>query len=164
MSDPLQPNPYRAPAFGPADNERMIPAGHVVLVVGLLLLLAPLFGLISSLLSGGWTPALDSHRIILTDVLLSLLLLGAVLLIGLSRRYNWERFGFWTPAGTDFVFVAGIFAHFFLLQPLFMFGFDPVSDEASRPARGLFRRLSPRWGAGVRAAGGAVAGGADPLV
>ena len=78
MSDPLQPNPYRAPAFGPADNERMIPAGHVVLVVGLLLLLAPLFGLISSLLSGGWTPALDSHRIILTDVLLSLLLLSLI--------------------------------------------------------------------------------------
>ena len=24
MSDPLQPNPYRAPAFGPADNQRIV--------------------------------------------------------------------------------------------------------------------------------------------
>ncbi|MEC8275269.1 MAG: hypothetical protein VX005_05575, partial [Pseudomonadota bacterium] len=143
MSDPLQPNPYRAPAFGPADNQRMIPAGHVVLVVGLLLMLAPLFGLISSLLSGGWTPALESHRIILTDVLRSLLLLGAVLLLGLSRRYSWERFGFWTPAATDFVFVAGIFAISFLLQPLFMFGFDPSSDEAAVLREGFFAAYHP---------------------
>ena len=143
MSDPLQPNPYRAPAFGPADNQRMIPAGHVVLVVGLLLLLAPLFGLISGLLSGGWTPALDSHRIILTDVLLSLLLLGAVMLLGLSGRYSWERFGFWTPAGTDFVFVAGILAISFLLQPLFMFGFDPGSEEAAGLREGFFAAYHP---------------------
>ena len=143
MSDPLQPNPYRAPAFGPADNQRMIPAGHVVLVVGLLLLLAPLFGLISGLLSGGWTPALDSHRIILTDVLLSLLLLGAVMLLGLGGRYSWERFGFWTPAGTDFVFVAGILAISFLLQPLFMFGFDPGLEEAAGLREGFFAAYHP---------------------
>ena len=143
MPDPQHPNPHRTRAFGPADNELMIPAGHVGLILALLLLLAPMFSLVSGLLSGGWKPVLDSHRIILADVILSLLLLVAVLLIGVSRRYNWERFGFWIPSGTDFVFVAAIFLLSFLLQPLFLFGFDPGSEEATRLREGFFAAYHP---------------------
>ena len=33
MVDPAKPNPYRSPAFGPADHGLMIPAGHVVRMI-----------------------------------------------------------------------------------------------------------------------------------
>ena len=71
MVDPTQPNPYRTPAFGPADHDLMIPAGHVVLVLGVLLLLTPITMLVHGLVQGLWVSDVPSHSTILTEVLLS---------------------------------------------------------------------------------------------
>ena len=108
MVDPTQPNPYRTPAFGPADHDLMIPAGHVVLVLGVLLLLTPITMLVHGLVQGLWVSDVPSHSTILTEVLLSVGLIIGFFLVGLSRRYNWERFGFWLPVRTDYLFVGGI--------------------------------------------------------
>ena len=124
MVDPTHPNPYRTRAFGPADHGLMIPAGHVVLWIGILLLLAPIALLIQSIVLSLWSPTLASHGTIVTEVLMSAALIAGMFLVGLSRHYNWERFGFWMPVRTDYLFVGGILAISIFIQPLFMFGFD----------------------------------------
>ena len=132
MVDPTQPNPYRAPAFGPADHDLMIPAGHVVLVLGVLLLLTPITMLVHGLVQGLWVSDVPSHSTILTEVLLSVGLIIGFFLVGLSRRYNWERFGFWLPLRTDYLFVGGIIGISIFIQPLFMFGYDPEGSTTLR--------------------------------
>ena len=55
MLDPRTDAPCsRTPAFGPADHDLMIPAGHVVLVLGVLLLLTPITMLVHGLVQGLW--------------------------------------------------------------------------------------------------------------
>ena len=124
MVDPTHPNPYRTRAFGPADHGLMIPAGHVVLWIGILLLLAPIALLMQSIVLSLWSPTLASHGTIVTEVLMSAALIAGMFLVGLSRHYNWERFGFWMPVRTDYLFVGGILAISIFIQPLFLFGFD----------------------------------------
>ena len=102
----------------------MIPAMHVGVLLAALLMLAPFATLIQTLVLSAWTPAVPAHGTILAEVLLSLVLILGLFLLGLSRSYNWERFGFWRPAQTDFLFVAGVLLVSIFIQPLFMGGFD----------------------------------------
>lgn len=134
MVDPTQPNPFRAPAFGPADHGLMIPVSHVVLLLALLLLLTPIAVLVQGFVLSIWTPGIPSHGTIATEVLISLILIAAFFLMGASRHYNWERFGFWVPVRTDYLFVGGILAISIFIQPLFMFGFDTDSATGLRDA------------------------------
>ena len=134
MVDPAKPNPYRSPAYGPADHGLMIPAGHVVLMIGVLLLLTPAALMVQAMIESLWTPTLPSHGTIATEVILSLMLIAALFLIGRSGRYNWERFGFWMPVRTDYLFVGGILMISIFIQPLFMFGFDRESGIEMRDA------------------------------
>ena len=53
MVDPTQPNPFRSPAFGPADHGLMIPVSHVVLMLAVLLLLAPIAMLVQGIVLSG---------------------------------------------------------------------------------------------------------------
>lgn len=132
MVEPTPPNPYRTSAFGPADHELMIPAGHVGFWLAVLLLLAPLSILVQGLVSSLWTPSIASHGTILTEVLVSLMLIAGLFVVGHSRRYSWERFGFWVPVRTDFLFVAGVLGISIFIQPLFMFGYDVENATALR--------------------------------
>ena len=142
MVDPTQPNPFRSPAFGPADHGLMIPVSHVVLMLAVLLLLAPIAMLVQGIVLSGWKPGVLSHGTIVTEVLVSLILIFAFFMMGLSRRYNWERFGFWVPVRTDYLFVGGILAISIFIQPLFMFGFD--TDAASDLRDGFFAAYHPQ--------------------
>lgn len=127
MSDPVQPNPFRSPAFGPADRGLMIPALHVGLMLAVLLLLAPIAALVQGIVLSLWSPAVPAHGNIVAEVILTLVLIVGVFLLGLSRQYNWERFGFWMPGQTDYLFVGGVLLVSIFIQPLFMAGFEPSS-------------------------------------
>ena len=142
MVDPTPPNPYRTAAFGPADHGMMIPAGHVGLVLGVLLLLTPISILVQGLIRSVWVPDVPSHATITTEVLLSLALIAALFLVGQSGRYSWERFGFWVPVRTDFLFVGGVLGVSIFIQPLFMFGYDPANSTDLRDT--FFAAFHPR--------------------
>ena len=142
MVDPTQPNPFRARAFGPADHGLMIPVSHVVLLLAVLLLLSPIALMVQGSVLSVWTPGVPSHGTIVTEVLISLLLIFAFFLMGMSRHYNWERFGFWIPVRTDYLFVGGILAISIFIQPLFMFGFD--TDGASDLRQDFFAAYHPQ--------------------